>query len=196
MAQTDESAALQDLVRGRLSQEEATRLNRAINADPALEAEHRLVAALNETDLASHAFPGEFGWARLSRAIDRKPARRPWGQTVTLWQAAACIAVAVLVWQFTVAPRLLGDPAGPARYETATGTGGPVEAGATIRVAFAPAATEGVITTLLREAGARIVDGPSAIGLYTLAFDDDEARAAGLERLAVSPSVVTPVDAE
>ena len=48
MGQPDKSAALQDRVRGRLSSEEARRLRDAIDADPALEAEYRLIAALIE----------------------------------------------------------------------------------------------------------------------------------------------------
>lgn len=193
MGEPDKSAALQDLVRGRLSPDEARRLKDAINADPELEAEYRLIAALNEVDPAPHALPSELGWAKLEKAIDNEPPRRVWGANITLWQAAACVAIAVVAWQFTVAPRLVGNPADPSRYETASM---PDHAGVAVRIAFAPAATEAAIRALLRESQARIVDGPSAVGLYTLVFNNDEARAAGLQRFAASPSVVTTVDAD
>ncbi|MEM7693080.1 MAG: hypothetical protein AAF318_01405 [Pseudomonadota bacterium] len=193
MAQTDESAALQDLVRGRLSEAETERLNDAIRDDPALEAEYRLISALNTADPAPHAFPGELGWARLSKAIDNEPAQKSQGPRVTLWQAAAGVAVAVVAWQFTVAPLLVQDAA--PRYVTATGTSAPAGE-ATLRVTIAPTASERTIRTLLRDAGAQIVDGPSAIGLYTLGFQTEDARTAGVGLFAASPTVITPVAAE
>ncbi|MEM6848671.1 MAG: hypothetical protein AAF580_11450, partial [Pseudomonadota bacterium] len=132
MGQPDKSAALQDLVRGRLSSEEARRLRDAIDADPALKAEYRLIAALNEIDPATRALPSELGWSKLATAIDGEPPRRVWGAKVTLLQAAACVAIAVVAWQFAVAPRLVGNPADPSRYETAS-----VPPAAAVRVAFA-----------------------------------------------------------
>lgn len=196
MAQNDRSAELQDLVRGRLSPEEAARLSAAVDADPDLKAEHRLLQELNKLDTAEHAFPGEFGWARLSREIDRKPSRNVLRASVPAWQAAAAIAIAVVSWQFVVSPQLAGDGAGPDRYVTATGPGEAVAPGVTARIAFVPTATEAAISTLLREVDARIVDGPSAVGLYTVAFDGEEARSAAVERFGETQTVVDVVTAE
>ncbi len=178
--------ALQDLVRGRLSPEEAARLEAEIAGDPQMEADYRLVDALNRTDTASHAFPGELGWARLSRAIDREKPRALWRRDVPLWQVAAILAIALFGWQFAVAPHLGGGA--PERYVTATE--GAARAGPTLRVAFTPTGTEGSIRSLLREAGARIVDGPTAIGIYTLAFENGGQRDAAATRFAASPSLI------
>ena len=115
-----------------------------------------------------------------------------------MWQAAAAIVAVVVGWQLTMAP-YLANPPGAARYTTATGdTGGAGSAapGPGFRVVFNPEATEAAIRMLLRDVGATIVDGPSALGFYTLAFADDEAREAGLARLTDRPSLVDFVESD
>lgn len=61
-------------------------------------------------------------------------------------------------------------------------------------VAFNPAAEEGDLRRLLLDAEARLFDGPSALGLYTLAFRDRPARDAALQRFAVSSALVESAD--
>ncbi|MBJ3775470.1 hypothetical protein [Acuticoccus mangrovi] len=204
MAQTNDAETngrdpLQDLHRGRLTQDEAERLTRAIESDPRLEAEYRLVAALGETDGAHSAFPGELGWARLQQALARETPQRSgvnvWQRSVSVWQAAACLLLAVAGWQLAVAPYLAGRGVAPG-YVTATGETGPAPHGPALRVAFVPEASEAAIRTLLRESGATIVDGPTAVGLYTLAFEDEEARKAALDRLVGNPTVIDFVEAQ
>lgn len=196
MADKDDSAALHDLLHGRLSETEAARLNEAIRSDPALKAEYRLVAALNETDTAPHPFPGEFGWARLSKAIDSEaPKRRVWHRSVSVWQAAACLVVAIFAWQVAIAPQLIEQSGDVPRYVTVTGQTG-ADAPSTARIAFVPEASEEAIRQLLRDADATIVNGPTALGFYTLGFQSDEDRDAGLERLGAEPAVVQFVDRE
>ena len=47
--------------------------------------------------------------------------------------------------------------------------------GFTVSVAFVPTASEAAIRALLDEMGARISDGPSALGLWQISFADDAA---------------------
>lgn len=61
-------------------------------------------------------------------------------------------------------------------------------------VAFRPEAEEADLRRLLLETQARIVDGPSAIGLYTLAFADKAARDAALGRYAAQAALVESAD--
>ena len=68
-------------------------------------------------------------------------------------------------------------------------------AGFAAAVAFAPDAREAEIAELLRAADARVIDGPSAVGLWTLAFDSEAARDAGLERLRAA-DIVESVQAQ
>jgi len=60
---------------------------------------------------------------------------------------------------------------------------------AVLRVPFAPSATEAEIRALLGEIGARVSDGPSAVGLWDLAFADEKALSAGRSRLEQAPTV-------
>lgn len=212
MADRDERDRLQDRLKGRLSEDDAAAMDEAIDKDPHQKAEYRLIAALNDTDTATHPFPGELGWARLAKELDEDqkadesteqrgdaqergvaPAvalnkRAPWRRPVPLWQAAACVVAAVVAWQM-VAPEFLGSPDEPARFVTATGPAAVDVAGPSVRVAFAPDANEEAIRTLLRSTGARIVDGPSALGLYTLAFEGEAERASAIEEYAASGAV-------
>lgn len=194
MANTGDRDALHELVRGRLSEEEAAALTARIAADRQLAAEHRLVAALGEGG-DEHPFPGELGWARLSRAIGREARPPLWRRPVPLWQAAAAVALFVGAYQLTatLAPTLLGG-ADDVRYVTATGADGPAAEGPSARVMFASDATEAAIRKLLRDVDARIVDGPSAVGFYRLAFTDEAARSAALGRLRAERAIVEVVE--
>jgi anti-sigma-K factor RskA len=176
-------------VRGRLTAEEARRVEAASAARPELAAEIALMRGIVGTfDTEARApAPGELGWARLSRAIDAEPrrvaapaprARRP------LWPLAASAAAAVLVWQLAAVP-LLTRPGEEAAYAPVS----EAPAGFTLDVTFAPEAAEGSIRELLRSVGGRVSDGPSAIGLWQLSFPSAEARDAAIEILAAAPIV-------
>jgi anti-sigma factor RsiW len=177
-------------VRGRLSVDEARRLEAEAASRPELAAEIALVRGIVgsfDAEAASPA-PGELGWARLSRALDAEPARRPARRP--LWQLAAAAAAAVVVWQVAAVPLL--TPPAEVGYQPVTEQ--PADA-PVLRVAFAPDATESEIRALLREVGASVTGGPSAIGLWQLGFADAAARDAGLARLQAAP-IVESVQAE
>ena len=76
-------------------------------------------------------------------------------------------------------------PGGDARYAPVSEQS---RAGLTVSVAFG-ATERSAIRALLREMGARISDGPSAIGLWQLSFAGDAARDAGLARLQAAEIV-------
>jgi hypothetical protein len=188
MAETPEAypdATLVAFVRGRLPEDEAARVAAAAAAEPALAAEIALVRGIARAEAAAAAehAPGELGWARLARALDReappKPARRP------VWQFGAAAAAAVLVWQVAAVPLL-----SPGREEA---TYAPVSetpaGGVTLLVAFRPGTTEAAMRELLRATGAEVTGGPSAIGLWQLGFTDGAARDSALARLADDPIV-------
>jgi hypothetical protein len=178
--------ALVSFVRGTLPSAEAARITAEAAERPGLAAEIALlrgIAAAVDAEASTPA-PGQFGWARLSRALDAEPRRhRP--PVRRLWPFAASAAAAILIWQVLAVP-FLARPAGDARYSPVTeqSAGDP-----TLSVAFTPVATDEAIRALLREIGARITDGPSAIGLWQLSFDGDASRDAGLARLQAAEIV-------
>ncbi len=189
-------AALMDYVRGKLDADEATAVEAEAARNPQVKSDIDLlrgIAALR--DAPAETGPGEFGWARLSRAIDREEATPAPAQTKTpvrSWTPALRIAatalLAVGVWQFAVVPNLpgQGDRFVPVS-ETPTDT---------VTVAFQPDATEAQIRALLQEIGATITGGPNALGLWQIGFTDDSTRDAGIERLATETTIVESVQAD
>ena len=73
--------------------------------------------------------------------------------------------------------------------EIGSATGG-AEADRVLQVTFRPDATEASIRALLLDVAAVLVDGPSAIGVYRIAFATPEARGAGLEALRAHGDVI------
>ena len=108
--------ALVSFVRGTLPSAEAARITAEAAERPGLAAEIavlRGIAAAVDAEASAPA-PGEFGWARLSRALDAEP-RRHGPPIRRLWPLAASAAAAILVWQVLAVPFLAG-PSGNARY--------------------------------------------------------------------------------
>ena len=169
---------------GRLSAQEIAELAAQARSSEPLQAELVLAGALvrARAEDPERALSTAFGWARLSRAIDGEAAARP----ARRWYAAAAAIVAVVAWQFAAMPPRVGE----AGYGMAGDT--PRHAFAA-QIAFKPQAREQQIRQALRAAGARIVSGPSALGLYEIAFADETARAAGIERLRADAAVVESI---
>jgi anti-sigma factor RsiW len=94
--------------------------------------------------------------ARLRDAWSRS---RPW----TRWAVAAQLAAVIVMGTW-----LLPAADGPALYRTlgASGTGTP--ATGNLVVVFEPSTTEADMRRILRDAGARIVDGPTQTNAYVL----------------------------
>jgi anti-sigma-K factor RskA len=187
----DRTETLIAYVRGRLPAEEAERLRREAEEAPSLAAE---IAVLRGVAVAvdaegREATPGELGWARLSRALDGETQGRQRQSRRPLWQLAAAAGVAVVLWQVVAVPLLGPEEQG---YQPVAGQPG---AAFGAQVAFDPDATEGEIRALLREIGAGVSGGPSAIGLWRLGFADADAREAGIERLRAA-AIVESVQAE
>lgn len=113
---------------------------------------------------------GELGWRRLRRDLHGTP------RSVTpRWVMPAAVAACLVIVAQTA--MLVIQRPEPARYEPLSGPA--VEAQAQVR--FVPQASEGELRALLLEAGVRIVDGPSAAGVYRLSVEpgrdlDEAAR--------------------
>lgn len=174
---TDSDETLIAYVRGRLPRPAADRIAAEAADRPALAAEIALMRGIASAveEEQREPSPGEFGWARLSRAIDAEaaaPARRP------IWQFAASAAAAILLWQVVAMP-VIGSFTGGGGYSPVSRPSDDF----TLQVAFAPGASEAAIRDLLREIGAQVSGGPSAVGLWQLSFENTRARDTGLARL-------------
>ncbi|MEL7197809.1 MAG: hypothetical protein AAGL10_05780 [Pseudomonadota bacterium] len=198
---------IQAFVLGTLDRDEAARIEQAAKSDADLAAEIALCEAARDlqSDAAMASDPGELGWARLDRAIDDKttgavPAADnsaandnapSWAKRrFAGWQVAASVAMAVIGWHALVVPMIAPQPSEDTRYELASGDDGNTFA---LRVAFTDTATEADLRIALRGVDARIVDGPSAIGLYTIAFDTEEAMNSASEQLTANSRIIADV---
>ncbi|MEM8728928.1 MAG: hypothetical protein AAGF79_03335 [Pseudomonadota bacterium] len=181
---------LLDYIADRLDPDSRAAIETQAAADPELATDIALMRSMRQalqTETDAQA-PGALGWKRLERAIEAStPAtvpRRP------MWQVAAAAAVvAVLGWQFVAMPVLNGS--GPGLQ---TASDAPVE-GMSLTVAFVPDSTEAQIRDLLVQTGGQIVEGPSALGLWQVQFDNQAARDAALDAFGTAPSLISHVQA-
>ncbi len=162
-------------VNGTLQDAERLQVEEALKGNADLQEEvsllKRLRAEMQEIDVETS--PGELGLKRLQKSLiaeQEQSIEAPtsandnvmgWG-----WKAAAVAACMLLAIQtFVFAPSLTDDNADL----TAAGGGTiSVPHGVLYSVTFSPDAKEEDMRALLLSVGARIVDGPSAIGVYRL----------------------------
>lgn len=133
----------------------------------------------------SELSPGELGWMRLRRDL-RAETRARWR-----WQPALAAAAAVLiVVQATLLVNFWSQDS------SITPLGGAHPDGAVLQVRFQPDATEARIRTLLQEAGASVIDGPGALGIYRLRLEAGADAARSLAALHANKDVVAHAVAE
>jgi len=198
MSREEIEALLAFLANDTLEGEERKAVEAAVAADPQLASELEALKTMRrEMQAEDVQSPGEMGLARLMREIDAE-AESPVVPQAGLPEAANLptapgsfwkIAAVVLFGLVVVQTAYIGYDGGT-DFELAGGQEAPVSAEHKIRVAFAADAAEADIRALLLEQGLVIVDGPSAIGLYTLAAADAAARADALTALQVRVDIV------
>jgi anti-sigma factor RsiW len=135
--------------------------------------------------LEARSSQGRLVSLRASRAFLRKPVPMGW----VLAAQAACLALVVgAAW--LVAPRFQGHT-----YVALGAVGAPV--GGNVVVMFTPTAPEQALRGALRDAGARLVDGPTASDAYILHVDPVR-RTDALSRLRANQdvSLAEPLDGE
>jgi len=170
-----EAAAVEAHLRGcegcRAEEAELRRLRTAVHAavetrpSPSPDLLARIAARVEAAAPRRAPEPAASWWSRLVE----------WAGSLLSPRLAPAMALGLIVLQFgaiaVLGARLYETAYGPA----ATTQGGPPPAGAPVagetrlRVAFDEAATARRIRAVLQEAGARVVDGPSAAGFYTVA---------------------------
>lgn len=163
-------------------------------SDPALSSEvAALRAARREFATEQEASEASQGWDRLSATIDREemglnaPANTPGAPRFALWQVAAIVAVAVMLWEIAISSRF--ETSDPARYQTVS------EGSETsvLQIVFKPDAPLGELAEILRDVDGTITDGPSAIGVYRVTFPDATKAQAAREVLSTRTRIVEMV---
>lgn len=187
---TDHNEELIAYVAGRLPAAESAQIAAAAESDAHLSAGIATLTAMrdelrrrgNDELDAGH----EFGWARLSKAIDQERQRTNAAHMVSRWRAVAAIAVMAFAVQGTLS--LTASRPEQARFETAAiETAQPFAA----QVTFWPDARERELRALLIAAEGRIIEGPSSLGVYVVAFDDEDARKSALAAFDAADAIVS-----
>mgnify|MGYP001791279808 CR=1 FL=1 len=187
--------ALNELVleyaRGTASDDVKSAIEARLPEDPRLADEvaylqglHRAVSPL-KLERAADAL----GWKRLSNAIAAEQVPVAANDNTRIWKyAAAALAVvaalqtAVLVQPFTQAPT--------ETYVTASANDAETPA---VNVIFRPTATAEELTLALKSVDGEIIAGPSALGLYTVAFATEAARDDALVTLEAQTDLVESI---
>ncbi len=182
-------ALLVFLANGTLEGDERRNVEAAVAADPGLQAELEVLKAMRAQMQAEEAAqpPGELGLARLMRDIEAEaapPQAANSPHAPRFWKVAAMLVFGLFLAQSAYYGLNRGDDFTLAGGEVIVNTDH------AIRVAFGEGATEAQIRALLLELELTIVDGPSALGLYTLAAADEAARDAALIALQNAPQLV------
>ncbi|HEV7690270.1 MAG TPA: hypothetical protein VGO52_05585 [Hyphomonadaceae bacterium] len=185
---------LREYAKGRLPPAEALALEAAAKSDPRLAAEIALVRGVVKAGEAEAARPSssELGWARLSRTIDAESRTSFVPKKFSRWQVAAVAAIAVAGWGTAAAPLLVAGKDSNDGYVMAS------ERPAyrySAQATFVPTAPESAIREALRSVDAEIVKGPSALGVYVLAFKDAASLSSGVEDLRTRTAVFESVQA-
>lgn len=181
--------ALFAYVSDKATPDETARIEAAAADSPALRAELAVMGELKGALATASDGPDtrEFGWRRLEAEIAKGGATAPPPRAARnhLWRIAALLLGAIVLGQGTyiaLAPGAGDAPTFRTVSEESTAAFG-------LAVGFTASAEMGAVQTMLGELGARIVDGPGAIGLYRLAFETEAARDAARTALAASPLV-------
>ncbi|MEM9575773.1 MAG: hypothetical protein AAF999_02035 [Pseudomonadota bacterium] len=161
-----------DYLQDRLTPDRKAAFEGEMAQNAALAAEVALMKAVrSELAQAPRHEQAEAVWTRLSAEIDAAPKaandNRPLWKEALKYAAVAILSVAV--WQTTLGPRI-----GIRQDGFRTASEGQVDF--SVQVKFVPTASYGEIADLLSSLGGRITDGPSALGLVRLSFDDATAR--------------------
>jgi len=187
--------ALNELVleyaRGTASDQVKTAIETRLPEDPKMADEvaylkslHRAVSPLKQDRTAD-----ELGWKRLSKAIEAEllPVAANDNSRVWKYAAAALAIVAALQTALLVQP----TQQAPAEiYVTASANDADTPA---VNVIFRSTATAEALTNALKDVDGEIIAGPSAIGIYTVAFASETARNDALDVLESETDLVESV---
>lgn len=170
----------------------------------ALDPDAGIERVMARIEAAEAATPGRRRLGALGRLAGRwrgllAASPRPVRAALAVQGAIACAAlVSLALFAAPRSPAQLPSP-DPAPFRTLSTPAAPAPAEAVrLRLVFAEGVTEVAVRELLVDAGARIVDGPSAYGVYTVELSADSnadsnrgaARPEGtVERLAAHPAV-------
>lgn len=157
-----------------------------------IEFQRKLKEAVKPSD--TEFAPGELGWAKLSKAIQETQvetvAANDNPRQLKFWRyAAAILAVAVIGQAGMIGTMMSGDKP-DAQYVTVSET--PLLDNS-IKLSFKSDVTTIEMTSILTEINGNIVSGPSALGLYDVAFKSKSECLNAMDALKVTPNAIETI---
>ncbi len=182
------------LVNGSLAGAERTAVLSLLSRSPEAALELRLWKAVQAEVRREAVEPGiEMGWRRLEKRVKQEEAHE---RPVRYWRIAAAAAAltivgfqSLIVWRMEERDAVLRQLAAPAAVSAHEWL---------VQVRFIESASVAQVNALLAEAGGRIVDGPSALGVYQVAvardgpFDGPDALLEWLRQQSIVEEGVLP----
>ena len=180
-----------EYVRGTASDEARIAIDARLVEDQSLADEVAYLKGLHSavSPLKQDGAADELGWKRLSNAIAAEQAPVAANDNGSFWKyaAAALAVVAALQTAFLVQPAVQDSAE---TYVTASANDADTPA---LNVIFQPTATAEDFTRALKEVDGEIIAGPSALGLYTVAFSSETARDEALTSLEAETDLIESV---
>jgi anti-sigma-K factor RskA len=157
-------------LQGKLSDEESLQIEELAAQDPAIAADiefqRNLKSALKPDN--NEFEQGELGWARLSKAMEAPSiAANDHSAKPKFWKYAAAILAVAAIGQAGILGSLALNDTQNEQYLTVSE--GAMDAH-TVKVGFYADVTERQLTEVLQSVEAKIVAGPSSLGLYDVQF--------------------------
>lgn len=164
-------------VNGTVSEEQQRAIETYLADHPEARSEVEWLQALRRgmRELPQENAPGELGWQRLRRSLPDQ-GRSGTSRTASWWKPAMAAAALIIVVQAALLAGLRPKEDG---FQPLSG---PRATGHIVQVQFQPTATEAQIRELLQRVDGRLVDGPSAIGLYRLRIGSDDTATQTVEQ--------------
>ena len=185
------SELLLDYVQGTASQEAVEAIEARLPVDPKIADEIAYYKGLKTAVSPLKQSPpvDELGWQRLSKAIEAERNPVAANDNFQFWKYAAAALAVVAALQTAFLMQSPGTPEEPV-FVTASAEN---EAAFGLTVIFQPDTTANDLTEVLKAVDGEIIAGPSALGLYTVAFETEASRDSALESLAAQPDVIESV---
>lgn len=168
MLKLDAEKLLPYYLNGTLTETEVEHVEQALTDYPQLQQELNFLDTLRkqlQSQSDSLSSPGELGLKRLQQQVKKNQPKK----LVHGWRILA-IAASVLLLVQTLVTFQLDEPG---TYLPASGTPDFEVSGTLVSVTFFPEATEQQIRAVLLQGNSRIIDGPSALGIYQLVIHSE-----------------------
>jgi hypothetical protein len=157
----------------------------------------KLWARIDQPDVATAFVESS---VERSPSVSSSPVRESVRSLTARWRVAAGVILVVGVGLFAAVSRGIYVPGFAPEYRTATANGVVPDRAGQIRAVFSPTLTVDDLTRIVSTANLKIIDGPSAAGVYTLAMQSGQGQSMAdvLARMRSDPRVrfAEPVVAE